>query len=145
MPAPIPLGACKYGLEVTSKGHFNSLFMSLHLNRITNPKCYDHHCPSLQATDKNGLKVIEKRTCPTCRLYHSTIKAMKAHKRFCLDQEIEEDDSVDLLFLDTQEDVEEEELEQEEQGLYEQDLLDHVEISGNIFHKINHCFGIDDI
>ena len=50
--------------------------------------------------------MIEKRTCPTCGLYHSTIKAMKAHKRFCLlHQEIEEDDAVDLLFWKDKEDL----------------------------------------
>ena len=62
------------------ESHSQSVRLGNLANLITNQKCYDHHCPSLQAKDKNGLTVIEKRTCPTCGLYHSTIKAMKTHK-----------------------------------------------------------------
>ena len=45
--------------------------------------CFDKFCPSLQKVDKNGKSTIQKRTCWKCGKYHSTIKAMKMHKRTC--------------------------------------------------------------
>ena len=59
-----------------------------------------------------------------------------------LHREIEEDDAVDLLFWGDKEESEE----SESEDLFEHEvLLENAEISGNIFHKINYFFGIEDI
>ena len=65
-------------------------------------KCFDKFCPSLLKVEKKGKTVIERRTCTKCGKYHSTIKAMTAHKRLCEgsfdegeDESMDEDDKED--------------------------------------------------
>ena len=83
LPPPIPIVAIPSGLAVSSeKGHFGDLFQALFFCKLSNG-CFDQYCPSLQKTDKKGKTTIEKRTCWKCGKYHSTIKAMTAHKRLC--------------------------------------------------------------
>ena len=67
-----------------AKGKFQSLFQSLFLaSSLRLDVCYDEYCPSLQEKNAEGERIIERRSCKICKLYHSTIAAMKEHKRVC--------------------------------------------------------------
>ena len=81
LPPPVPLKSTIDGLSI-AEGKFGSLFQAIFLAKHAN-KCFDKFCPSLQKRDKKGKTVIERRTCWKCGKYHSTIKAMTAHKRIC--------------------------------------------------------------
>ena len=78
--------------------HFSSLFQVIFLGKYAD-KCFDKFCPSLQKVDKNGKCTIQKRTCWKCGKYHSTIKAMKMHKRTCVEYEGESDDGESSLIF----------------------------------------------
>ena len=88
LPPPIPVAPTAKGLEVTrsSKGRFRSLFQSLHIQEALSMKhmVYDQFYPSLQKrSSKTGITVLERRICPYCNLYHSTMKMMAAHRTTC--------------------------------------------------------------
>ena len=136
LPGPIPLAQCKDGLVVQDGGSYHSLFAALHLTKIMKPRCYDEYCPSIQLKDKHGKTKLEKRSCPKCHLYHSTIKAMKVHKQECtgiVEEYLEEDSSDDEDDAVWVEDFEEE---------GDEDAVDDG-FQRNIFHEINKVFGIE--
>jgi hypothetical protein len=68
-------------------GRYRSLFMSLHLQQtlpIGQTMVYDQFYPSLQKrSSKTGKTVLERRICPHCNLYHSTMKMMDSHRVTC--------------------------------------------------------------
>ena len=45
--------------------------------------CYDEYCPSLQEKNAEGERIIERRSCKICKLYHSTIVAVMEQKQVC--------------------------------------------------------------
>ena len=120
------------------KGHFGSLFQALHLQKtpLGKTNSFDDYCPSLI---RKGL--LKKRSCPHCGLYHSTIKAMIAHKRVChanprrrnyepdlVEEAVDEDDLVEVDLV--------------EDDLVEDEIIVATSIVGqNIFDRISHMFG----
>ena len=82
LPPPVSLKSTIDSLEVSER-KFGSLFQAIVLSKYAN-RCFDKFCPSLQKVDEKGRTTIAKRTCWKCGKYHSTIKAMTAHKRVCV-------------------------------------------------------------
>ena len=84
LPAPVPITA-ENGLQIDrEKGKFQSQFQSLFLaSSLKLDVCYDEYCPSLQENNAEGERIIKRRSCKICKLYHSTIAAMKEDKRVC--------------------------------------------------------------
>ena len=101
LPPPIPIAAFSKGLEINSdSGKFRSLFQGLYLQQALKLNiCYDEHCPSLQKKNALGKTILQRRKCPKCHLYHSTIAAMSKHKKMCgtTDDMCDEDDSEDAF------------------------------------------------
>ena len=95
-------------------------------------KCFDEHCPSLAKKDNAGVSILQKRMCPFCSKYHSTIKSMKAHKRVCKMRECDIENVVEC------DDESEEEEEKAEPG-----LVKMAGLSGrNIFEALNDIYNI---
>ena len=95
-------------------------------------RCFDKFCPSLQKTDKNNLTIIQKRTCSRCGRYHSTIKSMKSHQTTC---------QLTESCFDGPDGSHEDEEEEGEEGELEELVYDATEFRGNIFERIEKCFG----
>ena len=85
LPPPVPVAISENGLRIDREnGAFRSLFQALYLsNALELNICYDEYCPSLQVKGTKYKTIIERRTCPQCNLYHSTITALKKRKREC--------------------------------------------------------------
>ena len=95
LPTAVPLKSTVDGLSITD-GNFGSLFQAIFLAKHAN-KCFDKFFSSLQKMDKKGKTVIERRTCWKWGKYHSTIKAMTAHKRLCGNESDKDDDDLVIL------------------------------------------------
>ena len=59
------------------------------------------------------IKVIDRRTCKNCSFYHSTIAAMKKHKRVCQSKQQKDCLAEDLSF-------EESDVEDDVRGTYDE-------------------------
>ena len=131
MPPPIPLASCDAGLAVCEGGRFRGLFQSLYLSQNLKV-CYDEYCPSLKKKDGSGKTTLEKRKCKKCKLYHSTIQAMKDHLKICVGNS-----DTHRLSIEVPEVINEDEEEMEDE-----DYMYGIERNGNnVFENINLIFG----
>ena len=135
LPAPVPISTSDNGLKIDpKKGSFRSLFQSFYLaSTLKLGTCYDEYCPSLQERNAKDERVIDRRTCKNCSLYHSTIAAMKKDKRVC--QHKQEKDCL-------AEELSSEESDVEDDVWVTDDELTGADGQANIFERINQCFGI---
>ena len=115
LPTPVPISLSDNGLKIDPKeGWFRSLFQSFCLASTwkldTN---YHEYCPSLQESNAKNKRVIDRRMCKNCSLYHSTIAAMKKHKRVCQSKQQKDCLAEDLS-------LEESDVEDDAWGIYDE-------------------------
>ncbi|GFO05449.1 hypothetical protein PoB_003195400 [Plakobranchus ocellatus] len=105
LPPPFPIKAYSDGLKIDATDLLGSLLQALQLQNLESMKatCFDELCPSLSKKDLSGMTIVQKRMCPKCSKYHSTVK-MNAQKRVCdLKKKNEHDENDDGEFVEEEE------------------------------------------
>ena len=135
LPAPAAISKSDNGLKIDPKKvSFRSLFQSFYLASALKPgTCCNKYCPSVKERNTKNERVIDRRTCMNCSLYHSTIAAMKEHKR--VSQSKQQKDYLAEDFYSEESDV-------EDDVWVAYDELAVANGQASIFERINQCFGI---
>ena len=135
LPAPVAISKSDNGLKIDPKKvSFRSLFQSFYLaSALKLDTCCNKYCPSVKKRNAKNERVIDRRTCMNCSLYHSTIAAMKKHKRVSQSKQ--------------QKDYLAEDLYSEESDVGDDVWVTYDELAvangqASIFERINQCFGI---